>query len=372
MMDVADGSKGALMQTNTVLAQLIVAVTAISLASCKQDQGSKKKETPAKTEEVSPKGLIARVPVNPKNAGEAKIEFVAVQKDLKDATPAEVEAAFKSGLALNVQTEGNVVTATEAISGQSFSLFGCQNYLAPNMQGQPGFQQPIGYPQPGYQQPITYQQPGFQQPGFQQPGFQQPIPYQQPGFQQPGFQQPITYQQPGFQQPIPYQQPSPLGGSSAGSIFQSLLGSLGIGTLFGNLMPNDGILGQLLGLFQNSNRMGQFMQTAMQPMALPYGQPFNQALCNTLGYSNPNAYPTIPGQSYTPGYGPVPYGYSGQYQTSPYNYYSYGQVPGGGQFPGGYQPMPYGQQGGIPQGGVPPQATLPSNPYTYTPYPNGG
>lgn len=332
------------MKSFTIVTQLTVALAALNLAACKEDSGHKKGAPAVKTADVSPKSLIARVPVNPKTPSEAKIQFVTSNQELKGASTTDVEAAFNSGNTMNIQSEGNVVYANDAQTGQSFSLFGCENYTNQNPYGQPVYQPT---PTNGYQ--------------------------------------PYGYGQPYNAQPYP---PLPNNGNSGG-IFDSLLGglgmgNLGIGSLFGNLLPSSGMFSQLLSVFQNGAGLGSLFQRGMQPTALPIGQNINSALCNTLGYGAPNSYPTMPGQSYTPGYGNVPYGYNGQYQTAPYNYYTYGQVPTYGpvptygqtpvygQYPSGNQPYPYSTTPTTtyPQTGTNPPTYAPNG--TYTPYPTGG
>jgi hypothetical protein len=313
------------MNRQKLLPGLMIAVSAIALASCKQENH---KRSAAPDRSKAPKSFIVRVASEGaderQEASKFKVDLMASSDDLKGSSAAQVERSFNAGQTLNISEQEKGYLATDA-AGNAFALNGCQ-----------GYNTPLGL----YQYPYD---------------------------------------------PMPagnvYNQSSVVGGFGSGIV------NNGFGGIIRNILG--GILGRLIGgRAATPLNFGQILSQAFtgggfMPIGLPYGQngfqygcgypmPFGQQPYPYAPYPQPLGQPgTQPfAQGFPSGYGPTPYPYMGQYQQGPYTYYTYGQQPG-------FQPVmqpgfqPTAQPGGQPfsQPAVPQYPQGPQSQYTYTPYP---
>jgi hypothetical protein len=319
------------MNQSNMISSLIFAMSALALASCKQEAGKRSLTPPDRSKAA--KTFIVRVETEPSNK-KANFELMSSTDDLKGASAAQVEKTFNEGRSLTLSEQEKGFMATDE-GGNAFALNGCQGY---NM--------PMGYYQYPYSaMPIgnIYNQ-GTIAGGLMNGGG--------------------------------------LFGGGFGGIFSRILSALlgggqGAGDIWNNLPQT---IGQVF-------TGGNFM-----PVGLPYGQDGFQYGCGyPMPYGQSYPYPQpgfpqqgFPQQGYPQGNGPVGYPYMGQYQQGPYTYYTYGQQPGyqpvmqpvpqpGMQQPGMQQPgmqQPGMQQPGMQQPGMNPYTYgNPTTPYSYQPYP---
>jgi len=107
----------------------------ISLVSCKQELTHRSSQKPIHASSVAPqaKSIIARLSADPNDPTKGKVEFVSSNAQIiKNSSPAEVEAAYKSGNSLGLQKDGMALTASDPVSGNQFALYECpQGYYMP-------------------------------------------------------------------------------------------------------------------------------------------------------------------------------------------------------------------------------------------------
>jgi hypothetical protein len=312
------------MNRQNLLPGLLIALSTIALASCKQDAH---KRPAAPDRNKAPKSFIVRVKTEDVNTNRFNLEFMSSGESLKDPTAAQVERSYNQGQPLSLSEQDKGFLATDP-AGNAFALNGCQGY---NM------------------------------------------PYGQ-------------YQYPYSAMPIGniYSQGSIFNGNMGGGfggIFARILGGL-----FGGILGG-GSGAQATPINFQQILSQAFTGGGFMPIGLPYDQNGYQYGCGyPMPYGQPSPYAQYPqpygqpmpqqpfAQNYPAGYGPTPYPYMGQYQQGPYTYYTYGQQPG-------FQPVmqPSAQPGFQPtaqpvaqpmnQPVVPQYPTGPQPQYTYTPYP---
>jgi len=318
------------MNRQHLLTGLVIAVSAVALASCKQD-AHKRPAAPDRSK--APESFIVRVKTEDVAANKFNVDFMASSESLKGATAAQVQRSYDKGQSLSLSEQDKGFLATDT-GGNAFALNGCQGY---NM------------------------------------------PYGQ-------------YQYPYGAMPIGniYSQNSMIGsvlggGGGMGGGFGGIFGRI-LGGLFGNFGGGSGAQATPLSFQQILSQA--FTGGGFMPIGLPYDQngyqygcgyptPYGQQPYPYAQYPQPYGQPMPQqpyAQNYPAGYGPTAYPYMGQYQQGPYTYYTYGQQPGyqpvmqPGAQPG-FQPtaQPIGQPMNQPV--VPQYPTGPQAQYTYTPYP---
>lgn len=329
------------MNRQKLLPGLLVAMSAVAIASCKQD-AHKRPAAPDRSK--APKSFIVRVKTENNDASKFNLDLMASSQDLKGSTAAQVERSFNHGQSLTLSEQDKGYLATDT-SGNAFALNGCQGYNMPYGQYQYG-----QYPYGGMPIGNIYDQNSMIGGIFGGGG----------GSGNQGFGGIIGRILGGLLGGI-------LGGGNGATPvnFQQVLSQAFTG---GGFMP----IGLPYGQNGYQYGCGYPMPYGQQPYPYaqypqPYGQPMPQQ-----PYGQPTAQPYA--QNYPAGYGPTAYPYMGQYQQGPYTYYTYGQQPGyqpvlqPGAQPG-YQPtaQPVGQP--INQPVVPQYPTGPQPQYTYTPYP---